>query len=328
MQLLPMASSPDGLMSARHAVITKTRARVRGGGVSPEGPVHTLLMQFFALGSSKNRSFRNLASPHTPQKVGEIQWKVRRVTSFGDAPVVLVPEPQRPCLTPRPSPGLQMSGHCVRRRGCDWRLCSRRGVDQTWAAMTPERWAAETLKARPCVTQKPQKWVFQEQDARPMGGRAKSPCEACVLRIHCILRQCDRHPRSPAVNGCTPSEGGGIPPPLQTKVTIMRKNEIYEREPSDAPPPPKAPPRPPPSTPSLPRSLCALLQAADHPPRHHCVQWQGPRRPIFRLCGLSAEPLHICRQRSLARRNWSTRRLPRTVPSSRRRSSRVPQWRL
>ena len=32
MQLQPMASSPDGLISARYAVITKTPGRGRGGG--------------------------------------------------------------------------------------------------------------------------------------------------------------------------------------------------------------------------------------------------------------------------------------------------------
>ena len=31
-----------------------------GEGVSPKGLVHNLLMQLFTLGSSKNRSFRNL----------------------------------------------------------------------------------------------------------------------------------------------------------------------------------------------------------------------------------------------------------------------------
>ena len=31
-----------------------------GEGVSPKGLVHNLLLQLFTLGSSKNRSFRNL----------------------------------------------------------------------------------------------------------------------------------------------------------------------------------------------------------------------------------------------------------------------------
>ena len=35
MQLLPMASSPDGLISARYAVIMKTPGWERGGGGAP-----------------------------------------------------------------------------------------------------------------------------------------------------------------------------------------------------------------------------------------------------------------------------------------------------
>ena len=45
MQLLPMASSPDGLISAQYAVITKTPGWEQGGGVSEWGPSSLQLAQ-------------------------------------------------------------------------------------------------------------------------------------------------------------------------------------------------------------------------------------------------------------------------------------------
>ena len=65
MQLLPMASSLDGLISARYAVITKTPGWkvltttsnvnvTQGlGGGGGRGLGHNLLVQFFSLGNSK-----------------------------------------------------------------------------------------------------------------------------------------------------------------------------------------------------------------------------------------------------------------------------------
>ena len=54
MQLLPMASSPDGLISARYAVITKTPGSWRRGGFPP---THT------NLGLALHRHPHNLKAP-------------------------------------------------------------------------------------------------------------------------------------------------------------------------------------------------------------------------------------------------------------------------